>query len=92
MKSDLDTKPVPRASARLPESIVDNVDVTLESYLGAAVMRVAELKRLESGSVVTLDAPLNAAIELRLNGLTVAHGELVAVGDRFGVRITTLSP
>jgi len=92
MRTDTELKPLARAGMRLPESVVDNVDVTLETYLGGAVMRVGELKALETGGVVTLDSTLNSIVELRLNGLTVAHGELVAVGDRFGVRITSLAP
>jgi flagellar motor switch protein FliN/FliY len=92
MRTDIELKAPARGALRLPESVVDNVDVALETYLGGAVMRVAELKALETGGVVTLDSNLNALVELRLNGLTVAHGELVAVGDRFGVRITALAP
>lgn len=94
MRVDTNLNAPPRTAngARLPDSVVDNVDVALETYIGAATMRVGELKALETGAVVTLGSPLNALVELRLNGVTVAHGELVAVGDRFGVRITTLTP
>ncbi len=41
--------------------------------------------------MVTLDAPLNQAVELRLNGTVIAHGELVAVGDKFGVRLSEIA-
>jgi len=77
---------LPRLSSRL----IENVTVQLEAFLGAAEMTVAELTALTPGSVVALDAQLNAAVELRLNGVAVARGELVAVGDKFGVRLTEI--
>lgn len=80
------------AAARgVSQALIDNVNVTLEAYLGEAVMTVAELGRLGAESVVALGAPLNQAVELRLNGVAVARGELVAVGDNFGVRLTEIA-
>jgi flagellar motor switch protein FliN/FliY len=71
-------------------SLLDAVDVAVEAYLGEAIMSAAQLRQLGPDAVVALGV-LNAPVELRVNGLTIAHGELVAVGDRFGVRITALS-
>lgn len=80
------------ASAALRGVLVNNVDVVLETYLGATSMTIGQLNALEPGAVVTLDCPLNTEVELRVNGAVVANGELVAVGDKFGVRITALAP
>ena len=77
--------------AKINSKLIDSVSVTLEAYLGAAKMTVAELNALKPDSVVTLDAPLSQAVEIRLNGVAVARGELVAVGDRFAVRILEIS-
>ena len=46
---------------------------------------------LRLGTVVPLDATLNQSVELRLNGVAVARGELVAVGDSFAVRLTEIA-
>ena len=72
-------------------SVADAIDLTLEAYLGDSRLTLAGLQELKGGSLVTLSAPLNALVELRLNGVCVAEGELVAVGDQFGVRITGVS-
>jgi flagellar motor switch protein FliN/FliY len=48
------------------------------------------LASLETGEVVALDTPLNGVVELSLNGKLVARGEIVAVGDKFGVRISEI--
>lgn len=74
------------------EALVNAVDVEIETYLGGARVNIGELNALDAGSVLTLDAALNADVELRVNGCTIATGELVAVGDRFGVRIKSLAP
>jgi flagellar motor switch protein FliN/FliY len=50
-------------------------------------MTVGELAALKADALIELDAPLNQPVELRLNGLPVARGELVAVGEKFGVRL-----
>lgn len=73
------------------KGLIDSVSVALEAFVGEARLTVADLTGLDEDSVVTLDAALNRAVELRLNGVTVARGELVAVGDNFGVRLTEIS-
>jgi flagellar motor switch protein FliN len=79
------------SSAKVSSTLLGNVDVRVETYLGETSMTVAELNALKSGGVVKLDAALNELVELRVNGVTIAHGELVAVGDKFGVRITSVA-
>ena len=76
---------------RIDESLIAEVEVVLEARLGSAAMTVAELMKIEAGDCVSLDAELNRDVELRLNGVTVARGELVAVGDKFGVRIVEIA-
>lgn len=72
-------------------AIVGGIEVTLEALLGEARLTLAALAALKAGGVVTLAAPLNHPVELRLNGAVVARGELVAVGEQFGVRLTEVS-
>ncbi len=79
------------APARLNNRVIENVDVRLETFLGATTMTIAALGELRQGAVIALDAALNEAVEIRLNGVCIAHGELVAVGDKFGVRITAIA-
>ena len=77
----------PMLAARL----IQDVEVALEAYVGEARLTVAELNAMKPGSSITLDAALNRAVELKLNGVMVARGELVAVGDSFGVRLTEIA-
>jgi flagellar motor switch protein FliN/FliY len=73
--------------AGIDQRFIAGVEVVLEARLGSARMTVAELMNLKAGDCVPLDAALNQDVELRLNGSTIARGELVTVGDNFGVRI-----
>ena len=79
-------------AANVRSTLIDSVGVTIETYLGDTEMTIAELNALHVGGVVKLDAALNGPVELRVNGVIIAQGELVAVGDKFGVRITSVSP
>lgn len=94
-KAEIETsKPIKerkREAKKVRPQILGKVDLTVEAFLGAASMTISELGELEIEDVVELDAPLNAAVELRLNGIAIASGELVAVGEKFGVKITTIA-
>ncbi|KSB91872.1 hypothetical protein AS593_07555 [Caulobacter vibrioides] len=69
----------------------NDVPVTLQAQLGQATLSIQDMLALRAGSVVKLDLKLNDRIELHLNSSLVARGEIVAVGDNFGVRITEIA-
>jgi len=75
----------------LDSAIFQNVQVRLRASLGELEISVDELLKLKAGSVIELDQQLNDLVELRLNEAVVARGEIVAVGDRFGLRIVEIS-
>lgn len=87
-----DKTPHDAAARTLAARMIDHVEVELEAYVGEARMTIAALGALTPETVVPLDADLARAVELRLNGAAIARGELVAVGDRFGVRLTEIAP
>lgn len=75
-----------------PDSpLLRDLSVTLEARLGGAVMPVGDLLALKAGSVLSLETRLNEPVELYLNDSLVGRGEIVAVDDRFGVRIVEIA-
>lgn len=72
-------------------SLISNVGLKVEALIGDAEITVAELSELKDGAVLPLNSSLSDTIELRLNGVVIAKGELVAVGDKFGIKITKTS-
>ena len=95
-------EPAPRANGaavaghggslvHLDSSIFKDVHVDLKAKLGEAKLSVEELLALKPGSVVKLESQLSDLVELRLNASVVARGEIVAVGDHFGLRIVEVA-
>lgn len=68
--------------------LVSHVKVKLSISLGGAEMSIGKLFALAANEVVTLDRDVDAPVDIRLNDKIVARGALVAVGDKFGVRVT----
>jgi flagellar motor switch protein FliN/FliY len=64
------------------------VKATVKVVAGEASASVGELLNLKDGTVLTLDRAVDAPFDVVLDGNVLARGQLVAVGDRFGVRIT----
>ncbi|MBV8117016.1 MAG: flagellar motor switch protein FliN [Candidatus Eremiobacteraeota bacterium] len=65
-----------------------DVPLRLTARLGSCTMPVCDVLKLGAGSVVELDRDATAPIDVLANDKLVARGEIVAVGERFGVRIT----
>jgi flagellar motor switch protein FliN/FliY len=66
------------------------VDLDVTADLGTARLSVAEVLGLGPGSIVEFGKSVDQALDLRVNGRTIARGEIVAVEGRFGLRITEL--
>jgi flagellar motor switch protein FliN/FliY len=86
-----DIKVQPNPAARVSSELLRGVRVSLEARLGRVGMTVEEMMALGTGSIVTLDTGIVDRIELYLNNTLVACGEIVAVGDKYGVRITDVA-
>jgi flagellar motor switch protein FliN/FliY len=77
-------------SRMLDPAVLGSLTIDVVAQLGCGTMTIDELARLGSGEVVRLDTPLNGVIDLTLNGALVARGEIVAIDDQFGVRVTEI--
>lgn len=72
-------------------SLVGHVPVTLTALIGSVSISIEKLFALKNGEVLEMNESLDMPITLQLNGKSVARGELVAVEDNFGIRITELT-
>jgi flagellar motor switch protein FliN len=70
--------------------LIQGVKVRLGTSMGCTEITVAELFALKEGAVLSLDKATDEPVEVLLDGRLVAEGELVVVGDRFGVRLTRI--
>jgi len=70
--------------------LLTSVHVNVTAELGAATMSLADILDLSAGAVVDLDRSIEEPVDIRVNGKLVARGEIVAINDKFGVRVTEL--
>lgn len=81
----------PRPIENLESTIFRDVNVALKVRLGGVSLTVESLLNLSSGDVLKLDRQMNDLVDIHLNDSLIARGEIVAVGDNFGVRIVEIS-
>ena len=70
--------------------VLENIDVKLTVEVGAAELKIRELLRLNEGSVIELDRLAGDPLDILINGTMIAKGEVVMVGERFGIRFTEI--
>ena len=66
------------------------VHVTVE--VGRTEISLGELARVSPGSLLELDREAHQPADILVNGKIVARGEIVTIGEHYGVRITTVEP
>jgi len=70
-----------------------DVPVTLAMEVGRTRISIRNLLQLNQGSVVELDRSAGEPLDVFVNGTLVAHGEVVVINERFGIRLTdVISP
>lgn len=67
--------------------VILDVPVTLSLEVGRTRLPIRSLLQLNQGSVVELERASGEPLELFVNGTLVAHGEVVVVNDKFGIRL-----
>lgn len=70
--------------------LLKDVPLKVTVELGRARLSIRDVLALRSGSVVELDRPAGAAVDILVNGVLIARGEVVVVDERFGVRISEI--
>ncbi len=90
------SEPAPMSAAATVEVNLDvilDVPVTLSMEVGRTRIPIRNLLQLNQGSVVELDRAAGEPLDVFVNGTLVAHGEVVVVNEKFGIRLTdVISP
>ncbi len=69
------------------EAILD-IPVSLSVEIGQTKINIRNLLQLNQGSVVELDRLAGEPLDVKVNGTLVAHGEIVVVNEKYGIRLT----
>ncbi len=82
-----DNAPITGEEKRRLDAILD-IPVTISMEVGRSNISIRNLLQLNQGSVVELDRVAGEALDVLVNGTLIAHGEVVVVNDKFGIRLT----
>lgn len=69
------------------DTIMD-IPVTITMEVGRSQISIRNLLQLNQGSVVELERVAGEPLDVLVNGTLIAHGEVVVVNDKFGIRLT----
>lgn len=73
--------------------VILDVPVTLSMEIGSTKVNIRNLLQLNQGSVIELDRMAGEPLDVKVNGTLIAHGEVVVVNEKFGIRLTdVISP
>jgi len=86
-------KPAETPVEEINMDVILDVPVTIAMEIGRAQINIRNLLQLNQGSVVELDRFAGEPLDVLVNGTLIAHGEVVVVNDKFGIRLTeVISP
>jgi flagellar motor switch protein FliN/FliY len=71
-------------------NLILDVAVTLALEVGRARMSVRDLLQLAPGAIVELDRLAGEPLDVLVNGIRIARGEVVVVNDKFGIRLSDI--
>jgi flagellar motor switch protein FliN/FliY len=73
--------------------VILDIPVTISMEVGATEINIRNLLQLNQGSVIELDRLAGEPLDVLVNGTLIAHGEVVVVNEKFGIRLTdVISP
>ena len=82
-----DDVPITQEEKKKLDTILD-IPVTISMEVGRSHISIRNLLQLNQGSVVELDRVAGEPLDVLVNGTLIAHGEVVVVNDKFGIRLT----
>jgi len=73
--------------------VILDIPVTIAMEVGSTKINIRNLLQLNQGSVIELDRMAGEPLDIKVNGTLIAHGEVVVVNEKFGIRLTdVISP
>jgi len=90
---EFDNIPVSNNNGNPELDIILDIPVTISMEVGSTSITIRNLLQLNQGSVIELDRLAGEPLNVLVNGTLIAHGEVVVVNEKFGIRMTdVISP
>lgn len=88
---ELDDDEKPNTNPEL--DVILDIPVSISMEVGRTSITIRNLLQLNQGSVIELDRLAGEPLDVLVNGTLIAHGEVVVVNEKFGIRMTdVISP
>ena len=68
--------------------VILDIPVSISMEVGSTKISIRNLLKLNQGSVVELDRLAGEPLDVLVNGTLIAHGEVVVVNEKYGIRLT----
>lgn len=99
-ESDVQPAPMDELNSSAPSNsgapdldVIMDIPVTISMEVGNTEISIRNLLQLNQGSVIELDRLAGEPLDVLVNGTLIAHGEVVVVNEKFGIRMTdVISP
>lgn len=90
---DFSHEPEPGSDEHPDLDVILDIPVTISMEVGNTSIPIRNLLQLNQGSVIELDRLAGEPLDVLVNGMLIAHGEVVMVNEKFGIRLTdVISP
>jgi flagellar motor switch protein FliN/FliY len=86
--AELQDDAVPLESEDVNLDVILDIPVTIAMEIGRTKINIRNLLQLNQGSVVELDRLAGEPLDVLVNGTLIAHGEVVVVNEKYGIRLT----
>jgi len=77
-----------RSDEDINMDVILDIPVKLSMEIGRTSVNIRNLLQLNQGSVIELDRMAGEPLDVLVNGTLIAHGEVVVVNEKFGIRLT----
>lgn len=77
-----------KGSSDVNLDVILDIPVSIAMEIGRTRVNIRNLLQLNQGSVIELDRLAGEPLDVMVNGTLIAHGEVVVVNDKFGIRLT----
>ncbi|OGC21397.1 flagellar motor switch protein FliN [candidate division WOR-1 bacterium RIFOXYC2_FULL_37_10] len=75
---------------RIGESTLSDIPIEVKAELGKSKLTLREILEIAEGSIIELDRLAGEPLDLKVGGSVIAQGEVVAIDDNYGIRITNV--
>ncbi|HTF96961.1 MAG TPA: flagellar motor switch protein FliN [Cellvibrio sp.] len=90
---ELKNEPAKQAVGSPDLDVILDIPVSISMEVGRTSITIRNLLQLNQGSVIELDRLAGEPLDVLVNGTLIAHGEVVVVNEKFGIRMTdVISP